>query len=221
MFLPLTANYPLTLDEAVCLLAFNDPEESHRGNWSDNRLERRDTFRRHLLRLLESGRVAARGKFGDQRSSPYNDPWDTWTGHTLEPTSIPPGAWGPDHVNWQQSKLTTSAGEYIDVRIDDIDLEGIATSWIRPNTTRIMPQKILEKDALSDSDMNRPNPKMHTTRLLSILEIIRSKMSLADDLSNWTRESIEVEARGLQHSISGNDAKAIATILLPDKARGK
>lgn len=68
-------------------------------------------------------------------------------------------------------------------------------------------------------DVPSPSQAAYTTKLLSIVDHLRSKIAL--DHQRWTREVVQAECQQLARDLSRRDINAIGTILLPDKIRGK
>ena len=88
---------------------------------------------------------------------------------------------------------------------------------------------VSDPDFTSDSDITTSSlsvnmtqyQSLYTTKLLTVLDSLRDKMTSDPDPTTWTRDAIQTEAMAYSPGISGNDAKAIATVLLSDANRGK
>jgi hypothetical protein len=63
--------------------------------------------------------------------------------------------------------------------------------------------------------------KPYTTRLLEIVDKLRSKIGADPAKERWTRLSIIEECHALQTGLSDRDAGAVASVLLPDSTRRK
>jgi hypothetical protein len=119
----------LKLDEAACLLAFDDPDRAGDEKWTDRDASKRNRARNRLRRLLEGGEIVGQGRVGYDTQSPEEYVYG-WTEHSNEISAIPSSAW--EHslshcISWNESVLTTDTAQWINVRIDEAYLSFIST----------------------------------------------------------------------------------------------